>query len=795
VKISSLLKRALPWLVLALSPVYIVAIVSAFVRVPPELLRASAGYEQSARFLDRNDHVLRELRAGDTTRASWVSLEDAGENVPLAILAAEDQRFELHGGVDPVAVIRAALGDLFARKITSGASTLTMQLARLVRPHRRNLLGKIGEAALAVRIEDALTKDQILAEYINCAPFGPNLRGIDAASRFYFDKPPRELSLAEAATLAAIPRGPEVYALDKHADRALRRRNRILERMHRAGKISDDAFERASHEPLFVTKHTPTFGAPHLIAALAQGTLDPSLPPLHSGDVHTTISSELQGEAEQAALSTIASLRKKNVTAASVLVIDNASGDVLAYVGSPDFFDAKNGGQNDGVRARRQPGSTLKPFLYGLAMEKLNFTAATALPDVEMELPLLTGAYEPMNYDERFHGPVRLREALANSYNVPAVWTATQIGPGPLLDRLHDLGMGSLTEAADYYGPALALGDGEVSLLELTNAYATLARGGVWKPIRFVADLPSDDADSRRVMPATVANMLADILKDKNARLASFGERSVLELPFDVAAKTGTSKGFRDNWTVGFTHEVTVGVWVGNFDGSAMDGVSGITGAGPIFRSVMQSAMQSREPQPIGAVVSADDLVRTEVCPLSGDAPTAACKHRIFEWIPRVHAPLDACTMHEFVRIDSRNGERADGCAGTSITQKSFETFPPELEAWARAAHRELAPQTQSPLCGGASRSSHDLALRIASPNDGASYVLDPSRPFSTQSLAVRINAPPDATHVRLRVDGHVLADADATHRVRWNLSPGAHVLVAEADGNSTSAPIRVTVQ
>ncbi len=790
------IKRVLPWLVLALSPVYVIAIASAFVRVPPELLRASAGYDQSARFLDRNEHVLRELRAGDMTRASWISLDDAGENVPLAILAAEDQRFELHGGVDPIAVIRAAAGDLLARKITSGASTLTMQLARLIRPHNRNLLGKIGEAALAVKIEDALTKDQILAEYINRAPFGPNLRGIDAASRFYFDKPPRELSLAEAATLAAIPRGPEVYALDKHADRALLRRNRILERMHHAGKISNEAFERASHEPLFVSKHTPTFGAPHLIAALAQGSLDPSLPALRSGDVHTTISSELQGEAEQAALLSIRSLQKKNVTAASVLVIDNASGDVLAYVGSPDFFDAKNGGQNDGVRARRQPGSTLKPFLYGLAMEKLNFTAATTLPDVEMELPLLSGAYEPMNYDERFHGPVRLREALANSYNVPAVWTATQIGPGPLLDRLHDLGMGSLTEAADYYGPALALGDGEVSLLELTNAYATLARGGVWKPIRFVADFPANrETDGHRVMPEVVANVLADILKDKNARLASFGERSVLELPFDVAAKTGTSKGFRDNWTVGFTSEVTVGVWVGNFDGSAMDGVSGITGAGPIFRSVMQSAMRSRTARPLGAIASAEDLVRTEVCPLSGETPTDACSHRIFEWIPRMHAPLAACRMHEFVRIDSRNGERADGCAGASIAQKSFETFPPDLEAWARSAHRELAPQTQSPLCGSASRSNQNLALQIASPNDGASYVLDPSRPFSTQALAVRINAPPDATHVRLRVDGHVLADADATHRVRWNLSPGAHVLIAEADGNSASAPIRVTVQ
>jgi Penicillin-Binding Protein C-terminus Family len=205
--------------------------------------------------------------------------------------------------------------------------------------------------------------------------------------------------------------------------------------------------------------------------------------------------------------------------------------------------------------------------------------------------------------------------------------------------------------------------------------------------------------------------------------------------------------------------------------------------------------MQSRTSEALGADASDPDLQRVEICPLSGKAPTTACTHRISEWIPRAHASLEACDMHEFVRIDSRNDERADDCVGPSIAQKSFETFPIALQSWARSAHRELAPQIQSPLCGSTAKPSHDLALQIASPNDGASYVLDPSRPFSLQSLAVRINAPADATHVRLRVDGRVLGDADASHRVRWNLSPGAHVLVAEADGNPASPPIRVTVQ
>ena len=758
------------------SPAFVVAIFAMFTSVPSELTQGSSGYAESARFVDRDGRLLREMRAGDRTRASWISLDEAGPVVARAILAAEDQRFYLHGGVDPFAVVRSLAIDLRAGHPITGASTLTMQLARLVRPHPRNLLGKIEEAALATRIEDKLDKDQILAEYINRAPFGPNLRGIDAASRFYFDKPPRALSLAEAATLAAIPRGPEVYALEKHPERALRRRDRILDRMHAAGWISDEDLDRAMREPLFVQKHTPTFGAPHLVEALAAGDLDPSLGAMRAGTIHTTIASDLQGEAEQAAILALEPLVKKHVTAASVVVIDNASGDVLAYVGSQDFFDAKNHGQNDGVRARRQPGSTLKPFVYGLAMEKLGFTAATVLPDIEMELPLLTGPYAPMNYDEKFHGPVRLREALANSFNVPAVWTATQVGDAPLLDRLHELGMGSLTEAPDYYGPALALGDGEVTLLELTNAYATIARGGLFEPVRFTTDSPKVPA--QRVMPTAVASVLADILKDRDARLASFGERSVLELPFEVAAKTGTSKGFRDNWTVGFTNEVTVGVWVGNFDGSAMDGVSGITGAGPIFRSVMIAAMQGREATPMGAGTNAE-LVRREVCPLSGMAPTAACGHTMLEWIPVKHDALDTCTMHEFVRTGAH-------------AEEAFETFPPEYAAWAKAARRHVAPDAHR---GDFSASSGMARLRIASPNDGASYEIDPSRPAVTQALPVRIDAPRDAGRVRLRVDGRIIAASDESHVVRWQLAPGQHVLVAETETGAESAPVRVVVE
>ena len=793
------LYRRIGWALFALfAPVFALLAVATFTTVPDDLLRRER--HDSVRFVDRDGALLREVRADDASRARFIGLDEAGENVARAILAAEDQRFALHPGVDPIAVGRAIVADVGARRIVSGASTLTMQLACLVRPHaRRSALGKVTEMALAIRIEEALGKRAILEEYMNRAPFGPSLRGVDAASRYYFDKPPGQLSLAEAAALAAVPRGPSLYSMTKHPERVVRRRDRILARMRDAGWIDADAFERAVREPLVPRAERGSFGAPHLVEALRQGRLDGA--PRGAAEVRTTIARDLQAEAEAAALVAIAPLAKRHATAASVVVIDNATGDVLAYVGSPDFGDDARGGQNDGVRALRQPGSTLKPFVYGLAMERAGMTAATVIDDVDTELPVATGTYSPRNYDERFHGPVRLREALANSFNVPAVRVADEIGAASLLERLHALGFASLDRGPDFYGPALALGDGEVTLLDLAAAYTTLARSGIARPRRFVLPPgPAPDAvgEGTRVMPADVADVITDILADRHARLASFGERSVLELPFDVAAKTGTSKGFRDNWTVGYTREVTVGAWVGNFDGSPMGGVSGVTGAGPLFRAVMIAAMRGRSAAPLRLAASAD-LVQVEVCPLSGARPGPACPHAVREWLPRSRADLDRCTMHEKVEVDVRNGLRAGpGCPHRFVEARTFEAYDGRLAAWSRGARRETAPREFSPWCPGgvdAASSGSLRALRVGYPRDGATFAIDPDRPAKLQTVAVRVEAPGGAGAVRLRVDGAIAARLDPPYVARWPLARGTHVLVAEAPGLAPSDPVRVTVE
>lgn len=787
---------------LLLAPYLSLQIASFFVPFPEQLHEGHGG---SVRVLDREGRLLREARPKDGSKTAWVTKEDA-EVVARALVATEDRRFASHGGVDYYSVVRAAWSNLVHGRTVSGASTLTMQLARAVRPHPRTLRGKFVEAATAIRIERSLTKDQILEEYLNRVEFGPNLRGVSAASRAYFDKPPSALSLGEAALLAGLVRGPSYYNLEKRPAAAAARRNVVLARMVAAKMIDDAQAKRAGEEPIVLQERTPAFGALHFVRELLAGRLG-VVPNASGGSVTTTLDVDLQRAAETATQRIVGALAAKHVTAASVVVLDNATGDILAYVGSPDYFDDARAGQNDGVLALRQPGSTLKPFVYELAMERLGMTPATVLPDVELHLATPHGEFSPHDYDESFHGPVRLREALGNSLNVPAVYVADRLGPQAVLDRLRALGF-TLDRSADDYGAAIALGDGEVRLLDLASAYATLARGGTTMPVR--AALAVDIAGSvthlgpgegSRVMPALDAARITDVLKDEKARVASFGEDNVLEFSFDAAGKTGTSKGYRDNWAVGFTRQVTVAAWVGNFDGSAMDHVSGITGAGPLFHEVMAAAMAPREKSalPVSPSDFAGELERVAICPLSGARVTPACPGHVFEWFTHEEAaelPYDE--MHEHVDVDPRNGLRAGHAPSPTCERvtKTFERFDPRYAAWAASVGRPVAPSAFSPDCppdaSELGASSGPLTIRY--PLDGARYVIDLDRPKNAQVLAVSVVAPGGTPEVTLLVDGVPVDHQKSPYTLRWPLAQGDHDLVARA-GATESTHVRIHVR
>jgi penicillin-binding protein 1C len=530
-----------------------------------------------ALLLDRNGVVLQALRMDKKVlRLPWVALDDLSLAMRDTLVLAEDRNFYEHGGVDWKAVVAAAWGNVTRRsKGGRGASTLTMQLAGLLDPvlkpakdGSRTLSQKWNQMGAARVLEKTWSKPDILEAYFNLVPFRGELIGINAASQRLFGKHPSGLDRNEALLLAALLRGPNASG-DKVSQRAC-----TLGR-----SIAGDVDCKVLHD-LAIASFESSYQVPQqdLAPHLARRLL--AKPGEH---VTSTLSKNLQRFALDAVQQHLMALKERNVEDAAVVVLDNATGDVLAYVGSSGKLSAA--GAVDGVVALRQAGSTLKPFLYELALEKKLLTAASILDDSPLNLTTPSGLYIPQNYDKDFKGPVTLRVALGSSLNVPAVRTLALIGLEPFHNNLRDAGLDSLTESAQFYGYSLALGSAEVSLLSLSNAYRVLANGGVWQPVRFKLD--EARGKGLRVMDARASFIVADILADNNARALTFGLDNLLAVSSWAAVKTGTSKDMRDNWCIGFSERYTVGVWVGNYSGASMWDVSGVTGAAPIWHEVI----------------------------------------------------------------------------------------------------------------------------------------------------------------------------------------------------------------
>lgn len=577
-------------------------------------------------FEDRNGVVLGTVLARDTEHAVRVPLARVSPRFLTAILAVEDGRFARHDGVDPVALARAAWQLAHTGHVVSGGSTITMQLARLRYGLPRTLVGKIGEMVLARRIEAGTPKGAILEAYVNRLPMGGDLTGVEAGARTYFGTPASELDLAHAAFLAALPNDP--VRLDPYAHRAAleARRRAVLARMVATGAVSADDAARAALERIDVLPRSDGIAAaPHLLFRLAGGV------PADATRVRTTIDGELQAFAENAVQQVVGGLSERRARDGAAIVVDNRDGAIVAYVGSADYFARAGAGKNDGVVALRQPGSTLKPFLYELAFERRTVRPTTVLADVPTTYGLpFSRAYSPGDYSERFAGPVRARIALADSLNVPAVRVLSGVGVPGFLDRLRALGFVHLTKDADHYGLGLALGDGEVTLEELAGAYAVIANGG--RPVRVhaLADANGARADAARVGSATEWALVTDVLADAHARARAFGVASLLRTSFPSAVKTGTSSDFRDTWTVGFTRDYTVAAWVGNFDGAPMQRVSGVTGAAPLWNRIIRHVAEKAPPPSFSPPRG---YVRKPMCATTGVRPTRDCDSVVGEWL------------------------------------------------------------------------------------------------------------------------------------------------------------------
>ncbi len=580
-------KTALPLLLLCLA--FVAArLALPLVPLPPGLF---ADVPVQWKIVDRNGRSLRSVRPDAGPYQQRVNYAEIPQTLVQATLAAEDHRFFKHHGVDCRGLLRAAIQLVVHRRVISGGSTITQQLIKLAEPRPRTFRTKLIECAQALRLEQVWNKQRILSEYLNRLEYGSFVTGCAAASQFYFAKPLRDLSMAEAALLAGLPQAPSRLNPSRYPERSRKRQQWVLFQMFRTGFLTSEEFERGRFETLCFAAPRHPFEAPHFVDLLLQQSADAEIPlgaavPL----VTTTLDLKLNHFAEKTIRQRVSSLRSQDARNAAVVVIDNRSGGVLALVGSENYF-ARESGQVNGAWAPRSAGSTLKPFTYLLALER-GATPATVVADVPTDFATATGVFSPVNYDRHCYGPMRYRLALANSLNISAVKVLASVGgPEPLLERLRACGLSTLTRSAEDYGLGITIGNAEVRLLELANAYACLARLGEYRPYHLLFDgtarnLQSDGA--RSVADAGAAYLIADILSDNGARALAFGSETPLRFEFPVACKTGTSSDFRDNWAFGYTPEFTVGVWVGNFDGSPMHHVSGITGAGPILHDIFE---------------------------------------------------------------------------------------------------------------------------------------------------------------------------------------------------------------
>ncbi|HEX2780917.1 MAG TPA: penicillin-binding protein 1C, partial [Gemmatimonadaceae bacterium] len=670
---------------------------------------------------DRQGVPLRGTRAGDGTRARWIALGDIDPDLITAFIAVEDRRFYEHHGVDWRAVGRAARDGFRARRVVSGASTLTMQTARLLVGNDRDWLGKISQALWALRLERHLSKQEILEQYLNRVHLGEGTVGVAAATALYFDASPREVSPGQAALLAAIAHSPATDNPFQSVRRATRGRAAALRRMRSAGFLDEAQAAAALDEPVRQSSSRNPFLAPHFTTRVLQWADDSALatPRALGGDgvLRTSLDLALQESLESEVRHTVSMLADRGVRQAAAVVLDNPTGEVLAWVGSPDFWEGAEG-QTDMVISARQPGSALKPFVYGLAFDR-GYTPATVLADVARSYTTSIGIYRPRNYDHRYHGPVRVREALGSSYNVPAVAMAEELGVASVLGTLRDAGFASLRQSADHYGLGLALGNGDVSLLEMANAYRALANRGEWHPARWrsAGDGPAREG-ARRVMSPRSAALVLDILADPEARVPGFGLATPFDFAFPVAVKTGTSRHFTDNWAAAVTSRFTVAVWVGNFDGRPMAGVSGITGAGPLLhRAVLEVA--KRYPPGAFATPAQEGAVAVEICRVSGKRAGAHCP-RATEWFAPETVSADTCDWHEggVLRLPAPYAEwLAQGGAGAG-------TLPMAADRLRSAGATAVASQS-----GGAPRrpDSTRPAFHIVSPLDGDRYAVPPS--------------------------------------------------------------------
>ncbi|MFC4994441.1 penicillin-binding protein 1C [Rubritalea tangerina] len=714
---------------------------------------AMQGPPPSILILDRQGKPLHQLARSDHYQAQTSELEGIPQTLIDATLAAEDKRFYQHSGIDPLANLRAIKDSIEAGRFVSGASTISQQTIKLTSGSpSRTLKNKMVEALSARHLEMTYDKDTILAAYFNHLDYGNHCQGPRQSALHYFDKSLEDLSLAQTALLAGLPQAPSRHNPRRNPNNAKKRRDWVLDRMQQVFDYPDERIARAKAEPIHLVPIRPE-RPPHHLSQLILPSRQ-----IGSHTITSSIDATLQSFCETLLSDELAKLKPYNAHNGAIVIIDNKTREVRAIVGTADF-NSQKAGQLNAALTPRSPGSALKPFTYLLAIDKIGYEPSTILADIPTQYAGVRGPEAFVNYSRDYQGPVCLQHALGNSLNTPAVRALNSLGGAkPMLTLLKSLGISTLTQSHHHYGLGLTLGSGEVTLIELTNAYATLANLGVHQNYQFTPHTHPNK--QTRIASPNACFLINSILANNLARSANFGANSSLRLPFNCAVKTGTSTDFRDNFCIGFTASFTVGVWIGNLDNTPMKGVSGVTGAGPIFHHCMLKLHENERDHWFS---KPDIITQVTTDPHTGKIlhPNhPRYKHAVTTYALQTptHASPEDYTNDGKVLLDDRFTEW--------LTQSPDNRF--------------VASKTRST----------DLHLRILSPARDATYLLDPDLPNQGGYLSLISNAPE-----RTRWECHTLDIENTPHHPTLILEEGSHEVTAIHTGTGKSSTVRFTVR
>lgn len=756
-----------------------VAFYLAMLKIYPFPYQEISAIKYSKTILDKDGNLLRAFLGKEDSWLLEIELDEINPNFIKATLAIEDKRFMKHSGIDVAAVFRAAKQNLLSKRIISGASTISMQVMRLLLPKKRTLWNKIVETVHTIRLEALYSKQDILKLYFELAPYGGNILGVKAASLRYFKKYPQDLNLSECALLAGLPQSPSRLRPDRYPKRAKIRRDQVLLSMFKNKYISQEQFKRAKNEPIVAGTFTFPFKAPHFARHLKN-----KYPQKHS--IVTTLDSNIQHLAETTLKDTIRQLRSQGITNGAIVVIENKSGKVRALVGSNDFFSFKDCGQINGALSLRCPGSALKPFTYVLGIDKGLYTPRMILADV----PVQYSGYTPRDYDKKYRGPVMVREALVDSLNIPAVEALDRGGYRSLYFFLKDIGISTINKLPENYGLSLTLGSGEVNLLELTNAYASLARGGVYEPCQLIED-DKLNKTSKRVVSEGATYIISDILSD-STRLESVGIYRDDKIHPKIAFKTGTSFGHRDAWTISYNPEYTVGVWLGNFSAKPSKALVGIEVATPIAVHIFDR-LYAKKSSPWYA--KPNEVGERYVCALSGEPVNEFCEHSVKDLYLKNKSIAKKCTFHKKIAIDIKTELALDDYAkqGRDYIEEVFVIWPDKLQSWIRQHNPEYLEPPEYMVAPKRIVNLDKNRPKIVLPLHKCEYFISGPDNFE-QKLTLAANGSFDTDKLYWFINDNFFSSGKIGEKLFWAMKKGRYKITC-VDKQGRSSFIRIVVR